>query len=453
MSDRLQLPVALLAIALVALPLALAAAVQPVFAVAGVVAIVLGVLTIFRADVVLLLLVAALPWEDALAPPASPLPVVKLLGALVMAAWAIRLALGREPLRLPPVLISTAAFTFAVGTSLLFSPDQPAGLVKVTSYVSFIVFFFVVVQLIRDLDRARLVLIVLSLSTAAAAARGLFSFLVLGIDRASGPIEDPNGYAYVLATVLPLTGYLIVTERRRRWVWVACFVLIAGAIAASLSRGAFVGLAAVALWALASGRFTLRNALIGSTAAVVAAAAIVALLTPDIGKRLEQKERFGAKNVSSRQAFWRGALSMAADRPLTGVGPGRFGTEAQFYVRRNPVVLRNPVVHNSYLEILAESGIVALGAFLAFLAAIWRLLTQGRARARSNGDRDASRLASSLQATMLVAVVSGAFISAQLITPFWLLGGLAAVFAASAHGAYAPARAREWPAAAAIGPR
>ena len=105
MSDRLQLPVALLAIALVALPLALAAAVQPVFAVAGVVAIVLGVLTIFRADVVLLLLVAALPWEDALAPPASPLPVVKLLGALVMAAWAIRLALGREPLRLPPVLI------------------------------------------------------------------------------------------------------------------------------------------------------------------------------------------------------------------------------------------------------------------------------------------------------------------------------------------------------------
>ena len=48
---------------------------------------------------------------------------------------------------------------------------------------------------------------------------------------------------------------------------------------------------------------------------------------------------------------------MAADRPLIGVGPGRFGLEAPGYVRNNPIPLGdNPVVHNSYLQVLAEIG-------------------------------------------------------------------------------------------------
>lgn len=425
------------AIGLVAPPLAYAAAAQPYLALTGMAAAVLVVLVVLRADLMLSILVAALPWEDALAPPSAPIPVVKLLGLLLIASWALRAATGREPLRLPAVLFTVAAFTYAVGVSFLVSPDQSTSLVKTTSYVLFALFFFVVVQLVRDRSDVRRVLIVVGLSAAASAARGLFEFLVLGTYRAAGPISDPNGYAYVLAAVLPLVGYLVATERRLKWLWMMCFALIAAAVVGSLSRGALVGLMTVVLWALLTGRVSAQKALLGGAVLVTLAAAVFVLVSPIVGDRVEAKQSYGDKNVSSRQAFWRGALAMAADRPLAGIGPARFGTEAQQYVKGNPVALRNPVVHNSYLEILAESGIFALASFLAFLAATWRLLARGRQRALTAHDADASRLASALQSTLLVAIVSGMFISAQLTTPFWLLGGLAAIFA---FGAEQPVR-------------
>jgi len=420
-------------IALVAPPLAYAAALRPYLALAGMAAAGIMALVLLRADLLLLILVAALPWEDSLAPPSAPIPVVKLLGLLLIAAWALRAAAGREPLRLPAVLVTVAAFTYAVGVSFLVSPDQSVSLVKTTSYVLFALFFFVIVQLVRDHADVRRVLIVVSLSAAASGARGLFEFLVLGTERAAGPISDPNGFAYVLASVLPLGGYLVATERRLRWLWVVCFALIAAAVAASLSRGALVGLAVVVLWALLTGRIAARKALLGSAVLITVAVGVFILVSPVIGDRVERKQSYGSKNVSSRQAFYRGALAMAADRPLAGIGPARFGTEAEQYVKGNPVALENPVVHNSYLEILAESGIFALASFFAFLAATWRLLAHGRRRSLSAGDRDGSRLASALQSTLLVAVVSGMFISAQLTTPFWLLGGLAAIFAGVAE--------------------
>ena len=424
-------PLALGAALLVALPLAAAAAVQPVLAVGAVLAVLMGLLVLFRPDLVLLVLVAALPWEDTLAPPSSPLPVVKILGFLLIVSWAIDLARGRSPLRLPSVLVAVAAFVFTIGVSFVLSPDQVASQSKTSSYLLFALFFFVVLQLVRDHDQVRRVIAVITLSAAAAATKGLYALLVQGLDRAAGPIEDPNGYAYVLAAVLPLVGYLVATDRPRRLLWSACFALIAAAVAATLSRGSIVGLATLVLWALISGRASFRGAVAGGAGLLAVGALVFALLTPDIDARIERKQSYGEKNVASRQAFWRGALAMAADRPLTGVGPARFGAEAQQYIKRNPVALRDPVVHNSYLEILAESGIFALGAFLTFLVASWRLLALGRARAREAADADASRLASALQGTLIVALVSGAFISAQLTTPFWLIGGLAAVFALS----------------------
>ena len=93
------------------------------------------------------------------------------------------------------------------------------------------------------------------------------------------------------------------------------------------------------------------------------------------------------------------------------------------------IVIPNPVVHNSYLEILAENGILALTCFLAFLAITWRLLSDAVKRARAEGDVRRTRLATALQATMVVVVVSSLFISAQVLIPFWLIGGLATAVA------------------------
>jgi putative inorganic carbon (hco3(-)) transporter len=413
----------------VALPLAYASAVSPSAALVVVAAVVVVLLVVLRADLLLLVLVAALPWEDTLHAAFTTVSVVKLLGLLLIGAWALRAVRGGEPLRLPGTLSPVALMWLAIGFSFVVSPDQSAGLAKTASYALFILFFFIVVQLVRGTEQVRSVLRVFCASAAIAGAWAMYLFVSGSVARASGPIEDPNGFAYVIAAALPLTGYLIVSDRGLRAVWLVAFAVIMGAVLASLSRGAYVGLAALLVWGVLTGRVPIRGALLGG--AVIASVAILgfALFGPIVERQVVSHGKVADKNVTSRQAFWAGALRMTGDRPITGVGPGRFGAETQNYVHNNPVALRNPVVHNTYLEVLAESGIVALLGFLAFLAGTWRILTSARHRALQSGDVDERRMAAALQSTLLIALVSGFFISAQLTTPFWLIGALATVFA------------------------
>jgi O-antigen ligase len=234
-----------------------------------------------------------------------------------------------------------------------------------------------------------------------------------------------------MSVLIPFAVFLAIEDRGRRWLWGLAFVLLTAGVLATLSRGALVGVGALLVWALLSRRIPLTGVLAGAAASASILALALAFWSPLINERIELKGAVARDNADSRQAYWAAAVRMAADHPLVGVGPDRFGTESPDYIRNNPVILPNPVVHNSYLEILAENGPFALAAFLAFLAATWRSLSSAHRRAVDRGDAAGRRLTTALQSTMVVVLVSSFFLSAQVAIPFWLIGGLAVGVAAS----------------------
>jgi putative inorganic carbon (HCO3(-)) transporter len=425
--------------ALIALPLALAAALHPLIALLALAAGLLMLLVFLRAEAVLLVLVAALPWEDALAYPSEKVTLVKLLGLLLFGAWLLRTLARNEPLRLPGVLLPVTLLGAFVALSLIVSPDPAAGLLDFLRYALYIMFFFLVVQLTETRAQVERILRVFVLSAACASIWALYQFVVLGESRAGGPISDPNDFAYVMACVLPFAAHLLATERSRRWLWGVCFVVLCAAVLATLSRGALVGLGALAVWGTVTRRIPIGGVLLGVVALLSVIAVAFLIWAPQLQDRLAGKNRIADANVASRQAFWLGAVRMAGDRPLLGVGPGRFGAEAPAYVRNSPLAIKDPVVHNSYLHVLAEIGAFGLAAFLAFLVGTWRLLARARSRAIAEDDEEGRRLTTAMQAAMVVALVSATFLSVQLTTPFWLFGALATVVAGAPRPAQAPA--------------
>jgi putative inorganic carbon (hco3(-)) transporter len=409
--------------------LAFAAARSPVLALAALASVLLLLFVFAWAEALLLVLLAALPWESLLQYPTETVSAVKLLGVLLLGAWGLRVLQPGRALRLPSTLIPVIGLGFMVAVSFVVSPDTSVGMDKVLRYALFIAFFFLIVQLVTTRSSVKRVLRALVLSATGAALWALVAFLSGSLERAGGPIEDPNDFAFLIATVLPLSGYLWIDERSRRVLWGSCFALQAAATLATLSRGALVGLGALAVWAIVTRRIPIAGVLAGVATVVGAVLVALTFWGPVINEQVDRKQKVQGQNASSRLAFWDAALRMSYDRPLTGVGPGRFSEEAESYVRNAPSTLTHPVAHNSYLEILAESGVIALGFFLAYLAGTWRLLRRSWQASRLDADADGVRLATALQASFVVGVVGAFFLSQQLALPLWLVGALAAALA------------------------
>jgi putative inorganic carbon (hco3(-)) transporter len=424
-------PLACFAAAAAGAVLGLLVALAPTVAVAVVLAGAAGAFVLARADLVLLAMIAALPWEAKLHYPSASLSTVKGIGAAVMIAYLIRVAANRRTrVHLPGLLAVVALLAVWITISTIASVDPSECLEKLVRWMLFFAFFFLVVQLVDTRREIRRAMRWFATSVTIAAVYALWGFLIgHNGSRVAGPLEDPNDFAYLLACSLPLVAYLITADRLRRWLWALAFVLIASAMLATFSRGALVGIGVLLLWGIFTRRVPLWAVASGLGAVAVVAALAFTVWHPLLEKALHQKSHIAQSNVESRDAFWAAAIKLAERRPLTGVGPGRFPKEALPLLRNNPEDLEKPVTHNSYLEILSENGVPALALFLAYLLGAWGLLARVQRIAREREDVDERMLATALQSALLIAVVSATFLSEELTAPFWLIGGLAVVLA------------------------
>jgi O-antigen ligase len=422
--------------AALAAAIAYASATAPVAALAGAAVVALLGCVLLAPEVLLVALVAAFPWDDALAFPTPTLSVIKILGALVLVGYLFRGLSRREDFRLPATLLAAFVFAIFVLLSLATSADPGAGIQQTLRYLLFVGFLFLFVQLVRTRTVLLWCLRALALSAAIASILAIVAFIGGATGRVAGPIGEANDFAYLLAVVLPLVTYLAVTDRAQRPLWVACLVIVVAGLLGTLSRGALVGLAALAVWGLVTRRVPVKGLVQGFL--LLAGVAVIALVLwgPLIHERLSMKERVANANVASRQALWSAAARMAADHPLVGVGPHQFGPRSADYLVDDPLGIKNPVAHNSFLEILAENGVLALLAFVAMIVGTWHLLTQAR-RGRARGD-PAARLATAAQASLVVAIVSANFLSVQLTIPLWLLAGIAVALRAQTAAAPVP---------------
>jgi putative inorganic carbon (hco3(-)) transporter len=256
--------------------------------------------------------------------------------------------------------------------------------------------------------------------------------------RLGGPIGSENRYAQILAVVLPLALIRAFRDRRRtgRLVAAAASVLIAGGIFLTFSRGAAVAVALTILMMVLLRELKLRNVL----PAIAVLTAIVIFVVPDYVIRLRSLEGVTALSSAStsstsgvdsaiegRQTENLAALHVFIDHPVTGVGPGVYFREySRDYANR--LGLRylgsDRRGHSLYLEMLADTGIIGLTAFLAMAGAALVLLFRA---ARYWRDRDPERaiIASSFLFALIAYLASAMFLHLSYQRYFWAVLGLA----------------------------
>ncbi len=229
-------------------------------------------------------------------------------------------------------------------------------------------------------------------------------FIILGrFMRASGSFHQPNPYAGYLGLSLPVAVSLMLWawrclltgqgKRRQALLWLVFTSLSTGVIGAGLlaswSRGGWLGgLTGVGLVVV------LRSRLAALSSAVVILLVLCALLlgsfkpdvipAPLIARLQDIPAYFGLTDIVNqpvnddnfavieRLAHWVAAVRMWEKAPWLGVGPGNYAT---VYPSVRLPLWEEPLghAHNIYLNVLAETGLVGLGAYLLLWisAAIW----------------------------------------------------------------------------------
>ncbi len=325
--------------------------------------------------------------------------VVQGLAVGVLILWGARLWVNRKPKLLwPPLAWAVAAFAlYALGR--YFTADiEYVARQEMIQVLLFAFLFFAVVNNLHGQDETLIVsyaLIALGTLVASYAVLQMLShsnrvwnMFSPYVGQASGTFIYPNSLACFLAMLLPLTLAFLVVGRvgvvTRILLGYAALTMVAG-LAVTFSRGGWI--------AAAAGFFLLLGILLGHRNHRWRAVLLLVLLMAGLGvfatqylsKTIGYMNRVAKPgtattemvNYSSRLDMWRAAVRMWQDHFWWGVGPAHFDYRFREYRPEN-LQQRPNRVHNDYLNLLADWGVVGgaivlagLGIFLVGLAKTW----------------------------------------------------------------------------------
>lgn len=248
--------------------------------------------------------------------------------------------------------------------------------------------------------------------------------------------NDPNELAAgLIAAIAVAVGMLAGVRGPRRMLIIVSLAIMGYGAAATQSRGGLVAAAVcvVATIVLARGH---RLQALGLAALVGMIATFALASTPGALDRITSFDGGG----TGRSDLWAIAWRMSEDHPITGVGLNQFREESTTYVRdlQNlqyvDLIVDTPrIVHNTYLQLLAETGIVGLLGFL--LVSVLGLVTTWRAAGawERAGRPDLQALTQGLLIGQIGFLVAAFFLSIGNNFRLWLLLGLGSALLTAAR--------------------
>ena len=356
--------------------------------------------------------------------------------AAVAIAWLARVVLRPESVAKPALRdLPVAVLLLAVAAGLVFAAE-PAPVLRVAILWTLFGLVYLQAQSLT-LGEIRAVTIALVVGAGLLGGIGALSFVQSGGTellgggstvsgtRAAGTFADPNYYASLLAlALLPGVALLLAQTKRHLWLLVPLAAGVGGLLF-SLSRGGILGFGAGLLLLLAWRR---------ARYVALAILALVVALTLTNANPLVESEYFGSveeristirhpTRESTRPQIWSTAVEVTQEHPFFGVGVNQFQLESA----RRSLFERGQTLENAHsvpLSLAAETGLIGLAAFLAFLV---QLAARGlrTARARHSLERG---LGLGISAALLAFVIQGLTIT-QIRVPivtgtFFLLAGI-----------------------------
>jgi O-antigen ligase len=382
---------------------------------------------------------AVLSFLDTVLPVQGALSAPKLLGVMLMLSWLALVTAGEREHR--ERIFSHPAFLFVlllfVGWTLIsatWAEAPGAAILGFTRYLPNAMLFLIVFAAVRTREQ---LLWVVGAFVIGAFLSGIYGIIVppppQDIGRLAGAGGDPNETAAAMVAGLALATALGVAARGKPLLRMACAaaaVVCLFTLFLTSSRGGLIALGVALIAAVVLGGRRRGTMLAAAAAAVLVTVFYFATIAPDSVRERVTHPGGGTGRVD----IWTVGLRMVRANAIQGVGSGNFTTSSIHYllepgklVRDDFIVDTPKVAHNTYLQILAELGIVGFALFITIL--LFSLVCAFKAHrvAARAGDRELDIIARATVVAMTALFAAYFFVSRDYGKQLWLLLALGPV--------------------------
>jgi len=245
--------------------------------------------------------------------------------------------------------------------------------------------------------------------------------VIHGPGKPGATFYDENDFAMVLVMAVPILWYLMRSSRNLllKAGLLALLGLSIHGVMLTFSRGGFLGLAAsLILIAVRE-----KNRVFGSLLIIGGIASFVMFTGEAYRARISSINTYEEdSSATGRFESWEAGQGMVMNNPIFGVGLKRYVAAFPKYSHSHP-----RVAHNSWVQLAAECGFIAVGAYAMLVLLTIRSLRRVEKRVRSftgENRRLSEQLVRMFEASLTGYLVCGFFLSMEDFEFFYVLVGM-----------------------------
>jgi len=343
-----------------------------------------------------------------------------------------------KPLRKTPLDVSLILF-MGVGLVLLFAvaPDMTIGVEGLRVVIQYMLWFFVVTQLLRSPEGAKRLLNILVLTGFMVALYGVYQFAIAvnvpahWTDLKEGYVRTrvfsifttPNMLAGYLTLLIPIAvGLFMADKSKPRKVYYAGAVAIMSlCLLFTMARQGWIvfGISLIVyVW------FKNKKLLLPALLGVVALFVFCIFFLPSVSSRilyLLSPDYIASSMKGGRILRWTEALNLFGQNFWTGMGLGQYGGSVALSHKLN----NSPSLDNYYLKTAVEMGIFGISALLMLIYSLIAWCARGVAKIQDHAQKDwAIGILAGLVGVIIFNVTENMLEIPLISSYFWMSAGI-----------------------------
>jgi len=309
-----------------------------------------------------------------------------VLWILILKFMMNRQSLWKDVLYVKPLLI----FVGLIFLSLLMGIKPFNGIrLFVLNLIFGLMIFFMTHAICSDLRKVYCLIGFLVLFHLVNAVFGIFYYLQTGYRATSLFVDSPtySGNFYVHGICLALGVYFAsIFQKKRKFLFIVIGIFVT-ALFLSITRSAWLAFIFLGMLVLLFGPISRKYVFYGLVTTIFIVIFVLVFLSSDqlienLQDRLTtdiQTIGYNMGSIASRFLLWGSAWQIFLDYPIMGIGYDNFvelSATTHFFPILQALGEGSHQVHNIYLQLLAETGIIGFLVFVALVFAIFRKIFQ-----------------------------------------------------------------------------